>query len=88
MKKIDQIIQKYRNQQNLSQQELADALTEALPGVSLTRQAVHNWESGRQAPGYLFLVSVFMAYGDWRCDFARECLAVLKPELWAEEPCP
>ena len=87
---ISEVIQSHRSSQKLTQQEFADILTEKLPGISLTKQAIHNWESGKQSPGYLFLISIFMAYGDWRCDFARECLAVLKPELWAEqeERCP
>jgi transcriptional regulator with XRE-family HTH domain len=80
---IDQVVRKYRNQQNLSQDAFAEELCVRLPGVSLTRQAISNWERGAQTPDYMFMIAVLMAYGDWRNDFAIECLQVLRPSVWA-----
>jgi transcriptional regulator with XRE-family HTH domain len=79
---IDEIVKKYRKQQNLSQDAFGQSLCERLPGVELTRQAISNWERGAQTPDYMFLVAMAMAYNDWRFDFALECLQVLRPSVW------
>jgi transcriptional regulator with XRE-family HTH domain len=81
---IPEIIKKYREQQGLSQQAFADALVH-IPGGDLTKQSVSYWENGTQNPGYYFLLVITLLYDDWRRDMALECLAVLKPELYAQE---
>lgn len=80
---VSKIVQKYRKQTDLSQEAFAQELCERLRGIDLTRQAISNWERGAQTPDYMFLVAVLMAYGDWRHDFAHECLQVLRPGVWA-----
>jgi transcriptional regulator with XRE-family HTH domain len=79
---ISEIVRSCRTKQALSQEKFGDILCEKLPGVKLSRQAVSNWERGAQTPDYMFLVAVLKAYGDWRFDFAHECLQVLRPEVW------
>ncbi len=80
---INKIVKKYRQNTHLTQEAFAESLCVKIPGVSLTKQAISNWERGAQTPDYMFLVAVFMAYGDWRSDFALECLAALRPSVWA-----
>ena len=80
---IDQIIKKYRKETSLTQDAFAESLCVKLPGVSLTKQAISNWERGAQTPDYMFLIAVLMAYNDWRYDFALDCLQVLRPSVWA-----
>ncbi len=80
---ISKVAKKIRNQQQMTQEAFAESLCEKLPGVELTKQAISNWERGAQTPDYMFLVAVLMTYGDWRHDFAHECLQVLRPEVWA-----
>jgi len=80
---IFELVKNYRTQKDLTQEGFAQELCERLGGISLTRQAISNWERGTQTPDYMFLVAVLMAYDDWRHDFADECLQVLRPEVWA-----
>ncbi len=47
---ISKITRKYRKQQSLTQDEFAQMLCVKLPGVSLTKQAISNWERGSQTP--------------------------------------
>jgi transcriptional regulator with XRE-family HTH domain len=81
---ISGLVKKYRTQRGFTQEEFAQAICERIRGIDLTKQAISNWERGAQTPDYMFLVAVLMAYGDWRHDFAHECLQVLRPEVWAE----
>jgi transcriptional regulator with XRE-family HTH domain len=80
---INKIVTKYRKEIDLTQEDFAESLCVKLPGVSLTKQAISNWERGAQTPDYMFLIAVLMAYNDWRYDFALECLAALRPSVWA-----
>lgn len=81
---ISDVIKKYRIEGKLSQASLGEMLCVKLPGITLTRQAISNWERGSQTPDYMFLVAVLRTYGDWRHDFAYECLQILRPEVWAD----
>ena len=74
-----------RKEQDLTQEAFASCLCEWLPGINLTKQAVSNWERGAYLPDELFLVSVAIAYSDWRKTFALECLAALRPEIWGDD---
>jgi hypothetical protein len=82
---IPEITIHHREERNLSQQEFADALCERLPGVSKLRQEVNMWELGKQAPGYMFALLVFMRYTDWRGGGGHEGFKGLKPEYFGEE---
>ena len=83
---IPEIICKYRIERNLSQEQFVERLTEKLQ-TSLTKQIVSLWETGLRKPGYFLLLSMTLkyGYGDWRRNMALECLAVLKPELYAPD---
>jgi transcriptional regulator with XRE-family HTH domain len=81
---IPEIICKYRAEQGLNQEQFANLLTENMPS-SLSKQAVSYWENGNWKPAYYFLLTLTLVYTDWRRDMALECLAVLKPELYAPE---
>jgi len=78
------LVKKTRKTHGLTQEIFAERLCERLPGVTLTKQAISNWERGSQTPDYMFLVAVLRTYGDWRHDFAYECLQILRPEVWAD----
>jgi transcriptional regulator with XRE-family HTH domain len=82
--KISEITRIERRRQGLTQEKFGEALCEKLPGIDLSKQAVSNWELAAQTPGYLFLVTVFRSYADWRYDWALACLQAIKPELWGE----
>jgi transcriptional regulator with XRE-family HTH domain len=75
---VAEIVARYRQQRKLSLACFGGALCEKLPGVRQSRQAVQNWEAGRQAPNRLFLLAVRASYEDWRREFAAECLALEK----------
>lgn len=73
-----------RKDQQLTQGSFAEALCAWLPGINLSRQSISNWETGHYQPDYMFLLSVAIAYTDWRHSFAIECLELLRPEVWGE----
>ena len=81
---LQKIVRDNRKKQRLTQEIFAERLCERLPGVTMTKQAISNWERGSQTPDYMFLVAVLRTYGDWRHDFAYECLQILRPEVWAD----
>jgi transcriptional regulator with XRE-family HTH domain len=76
------IVQKYRASQNLSLRGFAEALTEHMPGEKVTHSSVFNWEKGIHTPDYYFLVYLTLKTGDWRYDFAVDCLSVLNPKFY------
>jgi transcriptional regulator with XRE-family HTH domain len=80
---ISTITLHYRKQAQLTLEAFGRALAELLPGYSFTKQAVKNWERGVQNPDRYFLLLCALRYGDWRRDWALDCLAVLQPELFA-----
>lgn len=80
---IQAIITQYREAKHLSLRAFAAALVENIPGESLTYMAVKNWEDGKYAPQYSFLITLAIKCRDWRGDFALDCLAALKPSLYA-----
>jgi hypothetical protein len=61
---------------------LANALVERIPG-GLTKQAVSLWETGQQKPSLYFLITLTLAYDDWRKAMALECLSVVRPRAIA-----
>lgn len=84
--KISELVTTYRHQNNYSLQDFADALMEAFPGETLSRQAVSEWEQGTSKPKYFFLLAIMLTYqdhgNDWRHNWALETLQLLKPELY------
>lgn len=80
---ISQLTKKYRTQAGLTLEGFGEKLSDQLSEYTFTRQAVHNWESGNQRPEKYFLLLVMLRYGDWRRDWALDCLAVLQPDVFA-----
>lgn len=72
MKDIQQITQKYLKEKTL--QEFATGL-----GIKASRQAVHHWKEGNQAPSMMTLLSVIASptAEPWAKTWAGECSAVL-----------
>lgn len=81
---IAEITKKFREEQNLTQQDFADALCQAIPGYEKVKQEISAWENSKQSPDYLFAVLVSVKYSDWRRDWAMAVLAELKPHIWMQ----
>jgi len=84
--KFSEITARYRHSLGLTLQGFGHALAQDLPGVTISKQSIQNWESGRQPPAYYFLIVVFLTYSgnfrDWRALWALDCLNALRPNLW------
>lgn len=81
---VAKVVHLYKEQQGrLTYREFADALTEALgKHDSVSYNAVAFWGMGRYNPDYWMLVHLVTFNSSWPGDFARDCLAVMKPEIW------
>ena len=66
---------KHRKYLGMTLQEFGDALGK-------TKQAVSQWELGQTNPHTTDLL-VLLSTGDWRAEFARDCLAQIAPHLLA-----
>jgi len=80
---IPSITRRYRQEQKLTLKAFGEELVREIPGYTFTRQAVFNWEAGMTNPEKYFLLICAMRYGDWRRDWALDCLATLQPEIFA-----
>ena len=80
---ISELTRKYRSERELTLAQFAQALMEKIPADNVSKQSVHHWESGKHRPAGDFLLLVAMRYGDWRRDWALNCLAVMRPDLYA-----
>lgn len=79
---LQRVVKEYRRQQRMSAEEFGRALAENIPGQTFSRQVIQYWESGKQTPGFPFLMSAAIKYGDWRRDFAFDCLAAIYPDYY------
>ncbi|RMD60775.1 XRE family transcriptional regulator [Candidatus Parcubacteria bacterium] len=87
-----EIVKQYRYQlgANLSrlvnQAEFAEMLAEGLVNIPpVTRVTVSAWETGKWEPDTDFLLALLARYagtGDWREQFARDCLRAKIPEVF------
>ncbi len=87
MKPIQYIVKKYRQQRGLSLRRFAealqgDAILSADLGMEISHQTIKNWEDGIHNPQFSFLMMLAMTARDWRMDFAFDCLAALRPQLY------
>jgi hypothetical protein len=82
---MKEIVSRYMDQQGMTLRGFAEALSERLPGEEIGHSTVVNWREGKTAPTTDFLVTVLMRYRDWRFDFALECLAEKRPEVWGPQ---
>jgi hypothetical protein len=79
------VVMKYLVHQGLTLRDFAAALSQDLgDGFKITHPTVINWRDGKTLPETDFLALVAIRYRDWRRDFALECLALKKPEVWSE----
>jgi hypothetical protein len=83
MRSVAQITRSIRESQNLSLEAFGVALAEEFDDRSFTRQAVHGWEAERTIPDFQFLILASFKYNDWRRVWALDCLAALKPDVFA-----
>ena len=65
---INSLTKAERARQQMTLQQFGDAL-----GVS--RQAVHQWESGDNIPDYGRLLVIVETCGDWRKRWAQACIS-------------
>ena len=70
------IVKQYRKGQGLSLRDFAQQLPYE---GSISHGSVHNWEQGTHNPDYSFLMGLILHTGDWRLDFALDCLSVMRP---------
>lgn len=82
---VSEIVKKYRQEQKMSLREFAAALNKPLAildGDGPSYQAVYSWENGDYEPKIMTLNLIALHTNDWRRDFAFECLATLRPDLY------
>lgn len=79
---IPTITKSTREQQGMSMAEFGNALSQAVPGISISRAAVNLWELGKRRPEYTFVLLVLMKTNDWRAGWAKQVLHVLRPNLY------
>ena len=83
MKPIQLITRKYRSQRDLSLRDFAKKLSEDLVGgEKVSHQTIKNWEDGVHKPDFSFLVTMALTKRDWRGDFALDCLATIRPQIY------
>jgi transcriptional regulator with XRE-family HTH domain len=82
MKSTQQIVSRYRKSKKLSLRKFAAVLVENIQGESLSYMTVKNWEDGINTPDFSFLMTLALKCRDWRGDFAFDCLAAIKPNLY------
>lgn len=86
--KIRDIVEFYRNEQQLTLREFAAALSEQIiptGGIPLSHPTIINWQSGRTEPPTDLLLLCLVRYRDWRFDWALRCLAIKRPEIWGPD---
>jgi predicted XRE-type DNA-binding protein len=80
--KVKDVVEKYLDERQLTQEQLATALTESLVNTGISRVSVTNWANGKTSPSTDFLLVCIVAYTDWRRAFAVHCLEVKLPEVF------
>lgn len=79
---IKDVVKAYRSKMNISQGELAASLVNGILNKKLSRQAISNWESGKDEPDAIFLLQCAIIHEDWRRQFAGDCLCAMIPEAF------
>lgn len=78
---IKHIVKKYIAGRTI--RSFADSLS--VNGTSISHATIINWRSGRTEPTTDYLVTLVTKTSDWRRDFALECLASKKPDVWGDK---
>jgi transcriptional regulator with XRE-family HTH domain len=82
-KPIQKIVSEYRKQRGLSLHDFAQELSEDLkPQEHVTYETIRNWENGIYQPNFQLLMTLALTVRDWRGDFAFDCLAAMKPDIY------
>lgn len=89
--KIGAIVRTYRQElgsalgKSIKQEEFGELLIEGLMNDGISRQSIHNWESGKRDPDMDFLLSLYTYHfgkDTWQLRFAIECLKAMHPETF------
>lgn len=79
------IVWKYKDEQRITYGQFSEQLSSALgKHDDVSKTSVANWGQGTFNPDYWMLVYLVTHASGWTADFARDCLAVMKPEMWAK----
>lgn len=73
---VSQIVQETRKSLDMTLEDFAAEL-------NVTKQAVNHWERGKRVPDIAFLVITAAVFSDWRRTWAQNCLAAIRPEVFA-----
>lgn len=82
MEQVQDVVIRYMERTGLTLRKFADALALQIREETLSHSAVLRWRDGRSEPDTDFLCRCLLAYRDWRFDFALDCLAAKRPEIW------
>jgi transcriptional regulator with XRE-family HTH domain len=81
--RIAEVVEEYLSSGGgMTHQQFADALTQSLVSTGISRVSVTNWANGKSEPSTDFLLQCVAAYGDWRRQFANDCLRIKLPETF------
>ena len=80
---IPEITRRVRRKNKLTLENFGNQLAKGLPGYTFTRQAIFNWENDLTRPDRNFLILCTLKYGDWRRDWAFDCLHAIAPDVFA-----
>jgi hypothetical protein len=84
---VKEVVQKYLTVTGMTLRAFADALTCGLShdgDTGPSHATVINWRDGKTEPPTDLLTLILLRWRDWRFDFALECLATKRPEVWGE----
>lgn len=82
--KLSDVVSAYRTAQGLTIRGFAAALNERLVNTDISHATVSNWENSEPSyePDMRFLFECIATYGDWRAQFAADCLKAMWPDLF------
>jgi len=79
---LAQITNTYRRAVDQTYRGFAELLNEHLVNTNITYASVMNWERGMTVPNTDLLLVLLMVHGDWRRQFAIDCLCAKLPEVF------
>jgi hypothetical protein len=85
---ISDITKNYLDKTGMTLRRFADELCSGLSydgDINVSHVTVINWRDGKTEPGTDFLTLVLLRNHDWKADFALECLAAKRPEVWGPD---
>lgn len=83
MPNVMDVVKKYKDDRKITYHEFAKEVSRSLgKHDQVSINTVSTWGQGKYNPDYWMLVHLVMNDSGWIADFARDCLAVIKPEIW------